>query len=186
MDKIRDQLSNIERKANEVRANAGTGLAIEDGNVLNSLDTTSLSQPEGSASYLHPESENGEEKALHPPSNSLGLEVGNPNISSQLSLSETGQTQTPVPTPPVQTDSPEALPDSVILNPSQAGSEHGGVPLINDTNSILDFTGLERNSSTGDDNFGETVVGGMKVTLLNLKDHEKEAVEAKVCHLFNL
>lgn len=171
MEKIRDQLSNIERKANEVRANTinGQSPTPEEGVALNaSLERTPLFQADPFFNF----GATAAKSTLTPPLNSLGIDVGNAGNVSEKGDNPTPPPLIPVSSPPVVTD----LSSKPENDTPKTVQDQGGQ--LNEP-SPLDFS-LDKSQYAWDDNFGETVVGGMKVTLLNLKDHEKEDVEAKV------
>lgn len=152
--------------ANEVRATSTGPGASDEG--INSIVASSMAQNESSAQQQPQSASSANDNAHHAASNSLGIDMGNSVQGSETGgLAGAGtksQTQTPGTT---EQNSP------AVNNPNSQleGSN-------NMENPLLDLA--VENQNPAEDTYGETVVGGMKVTLLNLKDSEKEAVQLKV------
>jgi hypothetical protein len=104
--------------------------------------------------------------------NSLGIDVGKPGISRQdLEAGGLAGSQNQSKTASATEQNSQAVAVKSSENAQLMGSNIMDTPLLNLN---------AENQIPAEDTYGETVVGGMKVTLLNLDASEKEAVQMKV------
>ncbi|KAJ3349727.1 hypothetical protein HDU91_006353 [Kappamyces sp. JEL0680] len=179
MEKIRDQLANIERKgdsarwltvvANEVR-NSQNQLGADDGQ--NGSAIPALNDDVGQHALLgghsQPTPKHGDTASIQQ-NNSLGLDVA-VHSGGQHQLAESGlsvggtstQAQSTAPTPPTQHSSPATKTENAKTLSNAADAGHHA---SNEGHGLLDFSNVETAGATetpNDGTFGESQVNGSR------------------------